>query len=290
METQSAHPRVRTYLAQLDEALVRLPDHEAAELRAQIREHLDEAITAEASDLDAARILDRLGTPDALVDDALGAPTRRRRLSLRRFRQVRRRVWIVTAVVLTLFGSGLGYVVDMATQPSLQNPGGSYGFLARIDGKHVNSIDNVTGRELETAVRPGHRQGFVVVIYNPSNWPETVIGTTDSGLKARVDTPAQVGVSPVNPNFQPEPTTTSAYTLPATIAPHQYRYVLLSWRSERCWGDKGEVRGTSALSLRVKIGWFTHTQHIPLDNAFAMRGTRRSGRLATSKSCALGPR
>ena len=288
METQSVNPRVRMYLAQLDEALVRLPDDEAAELREQICEHLNESITPGTPDLEAARILDRLGTPATLVDETLGASAPRRGFGWpkwRRLRNVRRPTWLAVAVVCALVGAASGYTIDMAVQPKLENMGGSYGWLAPIDGKRSHSINNVTGEEMLTAVRPGHLQGYVIEVYNPSSWPETVLGATDSSLAAFADHHGHVGLAPAEGGLLPQPTDPSGYSLPVTIPPGQYYYLLASWRSERCWGSEGRNEGRDSVTLRVKVGWFTHTETIPLGIAFGLHGTPRSNRLATGPTC-----
>lgn len=62
-------PIVRDYLARLDDAAERLPAGRRGELVAEVREHIESALAAQATTDEATvrNILDRLGTPDEIV-------------------------------------------------------------------------------------------------------------------------------------------------------------------------------------------------------------------------------
>jgi hypothetical protein len=67
------------YLAQLEEEVKRLPSDQASEMVADIRDHIAAATAGEGGPARTRDVLDRLGSPRTLVDDALadasGAPT-----------------------------------------------------------------------------------------------------------------------------------------------------------------------------------------------------------------------
>jgi hypothetical protein len=66
----TTHPLVGDYLRQLARAARVLPRRQGEELVAEIREHLDTALTAESSEADVRNVLDGLGSPDEIVASA----------------------------------------------------------------------------------------------------------------------------------------------------------------------------------------------------------------------------
>ena len=71
MNTETPHALATDYLAQLDHESRRLPADQAGDLVADIREHLSSALTGGESEARVREVLDRLGSPRALVDEAL---------------------------------------------------------------------------------------------------------------------------------------------------------------------------------------------------------------------------
>lgn len=61
------------YLAELEHEAQRLPADQAAELVADIRDHLSTAVAASGSEAHARDVLDRLGSPQSVVAEALGS-------------------------------------------------------------------------------------------------------------------------------------------------------------------------------------------------------------------------
>lgn len=75
MMTDKDQPVVTDYLNRLRaEAGARLPADRARELVDDIRDHLREALPADATEADIRNAVDRLGSPAELVDEAGGAP------------------------------------------------------------------------------------------------------------------------------------------------------------------------------------------------------------------------
>jgi uncharacterized membrane protein len=75
----TAHPLVEGYLRSLDGAAKVLPRRERDELVGEIRGHLDEALSPDASEADVRNVLDSLGTPWDIVAAAGGQTTTVRR-------------------------------------------------------------------------------------------------------------------------------------------------------------------------------------------------------------------
>jgi uncharacterized membrane protein len=75
MNTAARHPLVEDYLVRLQAEAARLPADQARELVADIDEHLQTALSQDASEAEVRNVLERLGTPDELVAEAGGAPT-----------------------------------------------------------------------------------------------------------------------------------------------------------------------------------------------------------------------
>jgi hypothetical protein len=59
--------------------------------------------------------------------------------------------------------------------------------------------------------------------------------------------------------------------LAAVIRPHQLRLLLVTWVSDICL-DKGATSVMDQISLRVRVGWFTRTEQIPLLQGWGVAG------------------
>lgn len=71
------HPLVRAYLRRLDALAAALPPERRGELRADVDEHLGEALAGADDDDAVASVLARLGAPEDLVAEAGGPPVPR---------------------------------------------------------------------------------------------------------------------------------------------------------------------------------------------------------------------
>ena len=69
-------------------------------------------------------------------------------------------------------------------------------------------------------------------------------------------------------------------SLPVSIPPHQYRLLRITWITDVCilGGTKSNnmlndgYQSIDSIYLRVRVGWFTRTDVIPLDMAVALAG------------------
>src|SRR5262249_56424872 len=93
----------------------------------------------------------------------------------RRLPRLRRRTWALIAVAVILAGAVTGYVAAAAVAAPLQFAGASSWWYARDSARAVDT--SADGAEQTTVpIRSGQRQGFVVSIYNPTPWTQTVLG------------------------------------------------------------------------------------------------------------------
>jgi HAAS len=275
-------PAVRDYLRELDTALATLPAEQGRELREQIIAHLGDALRPGADHDEVAQVLSQLGTPGEIVAEAAPGPVpvpglpagtagqRRRsplsRLSLLRWRA---RTLIIAAAALVIAATGYG--VAVATASSLQPGGASSWWYPRDSAREVDTAADGAAQST-VPIRSGQRQGFVITVYNPSNWTQTVLGPA-SGFISPGGPDVRIGVAGPNINvsrggsgFRP-----LRYGLPGTIPPHQTRALRVLWRSTSCLA-KGTSQGIDQLSLRVRVGLLTRTEAIMLNQGWYLSG------------------
>ena len=74
MIAMRSHPLVEDYLRRLEAAADRLPADRRAELVADIREHLDDALRGvdPADEVAVRNAIERVGAPEEIVDEAAG--------------------------------------------------------------------------------------------------------------------------------------------------------------------------------------------------------------------------
>ena len=268
-----ASETVTQYLADLDRALAVLPPAAAAELREQIRAHIEEALPANPDDSEVAEVLTALGSPEDIVRAADDGYRARRPSTLQRLRRVRWWVWLLIAAALAALGSLfplLSYLNAPRTAPALIAEG-SEGWLYPQDSRHAVYTQAAGASQWTVPIRSGQEQGFVVGIVNPSKWTVTVLGWT-SGYPAPggFDVTVAVGDSRnIEEGGSPSPST--KYILPAVIPPGGARALRVTWKSTTCLGP-GTAQGISDLYLQVKVGWVTRTEAIQLPSEFALSG------------------
>jgi len=268
------HPAVRDYLRALDDALVGLPAGQAGELREQIRAHLEDALRVDPDEAEVAEVMRRLGAPsDVVADAAAGAapvaptPTRMER-PRRRLPRPGWPVWTAIAGLVVLVGSVAGYGIAVATAPALvANGGGSSWWFAPDRARQVNV--EADGRAQSTVpIRSGQRQGFVVTVENPGDWTETILGAAP-GVIGPGGPGLTIGVSTMDPDGHLFPP--NVYVSPGAIPPHQSRVLRILWTSTSCLMSGGS-QGIDQIALRVRVGWFTRTEVVALDQGWALSG------------------
>jgi hypothetical protein len=268
------HPLVRDYLRKLDAAGIVLPAARARELREQITTHLDEALPPGAADEEVRAELARLGRPAALAAEAAGTLPRSARVPLlRRLARLRWRAWVSIAAVLALLAAAGTYAILVTSAaPLLQ--GGYESWWYPQDG--AREVITRAGDVTQTTVpeRFGQRQGFVVGVYNDSDWTQTVVGVSPGSQVGGMIETVAVGSGPetdMGGGWDDK----TRWSRPGTIPPHSYRVIRVLWTSHECLDPGGQV-GVDNVALRVRVGIITRTENIPLSFTWALAGTKTS--------------
>lgn len=272
------HPLVRGYLHDLDAALSALPADRATELREQITAHLDEALKPGADDGEVAATLGRLGSPADLATEA-GAATDAPAQSLFTFgslartklARVRRRTWVLVCIALVLIGTGTGYLTVLLSAGDLQSGPTSFWWYSQDAAREVDTSAD-SAQQTTVPIRSGQQQGLAVDLYNPTDWTQTVVGlAADQGSPG--STSPHVGISVPNRTIEDGGSTRDiGFTMPGSIPPHQIRLLRLLWISDICLPGRGYQAGIDELNLRVRVGWFTRTETIPLNEGWYVSG------------------
>jgi hypothetical protein len=276
------HAMVRSYLGELDAALRGMPAAKAREFREQITAHLDDALPPDADDEQVAGVLGRLGSPASLAADAgeaSAAPPPGRAMIKARLRyrlaRVSRRTWGVAGVLVILAGIAAGYLSYYLTPSSLEFGGGSgWWYPQDYDHAVITTADRAT--QTTVPLRPGQHQGYFISITNPTGVTQTILGPA-YGTNVPLDSPGsavvQIGVSVPNLNIEHGGLVRNVkFTLPGVIPPGQTREVRVLWVSDTC-SEAGGTSSVDTLAVRVRVGWFTRTEIIPLGQAWALIGT-----------------
>jgi hypothetical protein len=288
MKTALEHRLVADYLRRLDYALGSLDEGAAAELSGQLRAHIVDALAPDTSDEEVAEVLASLGPP-AMVAAEAGPPWPERsrpRQSLRRriatrARRTSLRAWLVIVSIAAAVCVAAGTFIFWAVQPSLSSYGNPYAWWYSIDASR-NVTTRAAGATQDTIpLRPGQLQGIAILIYNPSDVTQRILGTPGiSGTPyfmgfLATPVPPQIAVAITMPaNFFSEPQEVR-YRVGGAIPPHSYRWVRVLWRSWHCLSNEaGASFGTNELTVRVQLGWITRTENIQLPTQFTLSITK----------------
>ncbi|HTX83442.1 MAG TPA: hypothetical protein VME44_14725, partial [Streptosporangiaceae bacterium] len=268
------HHLVRDYLAELDAAMRGLPPAQARELKEQIKAHLDEALPPDADDGQVHAALARLGSAPELAAEAsavagVAGPAAPVSGLWGRLARVRRRTWVIAGLIVILIAGAAKYVdYYLSVDPLEYSNGGDWWYAQ--DVKHQDIASTYTATQNTTRIRSGQRQGYLISIYNPTNFTQTIVGDGSGptvGYNAPWGKDEQVAVSRSYTDIANGFTGESAarripFTLPVSIPPFQTRLVRVLWTSESCLSN-GESTGINQIFLRVRVGWFTRTEKIP---------------------------
>jgi hypothetical protein len=290
--TALGHRLVRDYLTQLDVALGGLPLAKARELRNQIAAHLEEALPPDASDEQVAAELHQLRRPAdrareagaaSGVGAAVAAATRRGWV---RIIKSRPRTKLIVALLALVLATAATFLSLFLSAP-LPDNAGQFAWWYPQDSRH--QVDSVADGAQQTTVRirSGQWQGFAIGIYNTSDLTETIIGPP-TGDNVAWDSPNGGPTQPWIEVSAPDRAIANGGfirsvafdSLPVSIPPHQYRLLRITWITDLCilGGTKSSnmlndgYTAIDSIYLRVRVGWFTRTDVIPLDQAVALAG------------------
>jgi len=282
MKTALEHPLVASYLRTLDGALVSLEPGAAAELSEQLRAHIVEALRPDASDEMVAAVLAALGPP-AMVAAEAGPPWPRmirprqslwRRVAIRA-RRMPLRAWLVIVPFVLAVWLAAGTLIFWHVQPSLGFYGGSYTWWYSVDNARGVTTQAAGATQDTVALRPDQLQGFAVLIYNPSDVTQRILGAPADAISIGAPVPPQIAVATTSaPYYQGEPHAVG-YQIGGAIPPHSYSWVRVLWRSYRCYlNDVGGGQGSNELTVRVQLGWITRSEDIQLPTQFTVTTTK----------------
>lgn len=281
METALDHPLVAGYLRTLDGALAGLESGAAAELSEQLRAHIVEALPPDASDDMVADVLAALGPPGVVAADA-GPPRPRtnhpqqslwRRVAIR-IRRTPLRAWLVIVPLALAVCLAAGTLIYWKVQPSLY--GGSYAWWYSIDVARDVTTHAADATQDTVPLRPGQLQGFAVLIYNPSDVTQHILGPPEGVVSPGAPVAPQIAVATTTPwNLEGEPHAVR-YEIGGAIPPHSYRWVRVLWRSYRCYLNAvGGSQGSDKLPVRVQLGLDDAHREYPV--AYRLRRQRDKG-------------
>jgi hypothetical protein len=273
------HPLVAGYLRDLDAALAGLPAAAAAELSEQLRAHLLEALPPDADEDAVTAVLVELGPARLVADEAAGPASLPGRAQARPDPPPRRmaawakrqpaRTWLAIAAVTVAIGLPASTLIFWQAQPSLQWVG-SFSWWSQADGAHAVTTEAAGATQYTVPLRPGKIQGFAIFVYNPSDLTQFITGSADH-ISPGAPVPAQIAVSTTATIRQMGEPHAVSYRTGGPIPPHSYRWIRVSWRSAHCYLEAaGGWQGTSDLQLRIRVGWITRTEDIPLDAEIAV--------------------
>jgi hypothetical protein len=280
MSSSLDHPLVRDYLAELEAVLAALPPAEAAELREQISAHLDDALPPDADDETVAGVLARLGPPGELAGVPPGPSSAD--LAARRARRRRRATaWAVVGTVAVVAAAWPSYVAAMHGVTALQARG-AYAWWYPQDAARQARSEAEGIIQLTVPIRSSQQQGFVVEVYNPSSWTQTVLGPATEfspgspyGQLAVSTRPTDGGAAALR---------AAAYGLPGVIPPHQSRAIRLMWVSIEC-DEAGGGQILGRLVLQVRVGWVTRTEVVNLNPAWGVMGPSTGKYALSAPAC-----
>lgn len=283
MTSSMRSPELSAYRRQLRAELSLLPRGRARELKEQIESHLDEALPEEASKADVLGVLAELGPARSVVAEAAASewvPLGRRVLV--RLRRVR--WWWSLLVAMVVLGGGtlLGLTVSWETAAPVGFYSGSFGWWGPVHHE-VNSSAN--GEAQSTiSIEPGHLQGYVLQILNPSPWPQTVLGRASAVVPGIHGGPIYgPGLAPIRIAVSTtcgvdcEKFPSLTYRSTVTIPAHQMRVLRVLWVSSRRCDARRTSTDQTTITLRVRVGWVTRTEVVQLPQGFALAGTSPNG-------------
>jgi hypothetical protein len=267
------HPLVRAYLRNLSAACIALPPTQAREIHEQIAAHLYETLPPDADYAAVRTELAKLGTPRALAAEASGTvpPSAGRRFRIRLSR-VRWWVWTAIALAIAAIATVPGYLIVVNRVPPLFQEGISAWYFPQ-DAQR--SVTTTAGASTQEAVpeRYHQQQGFVIGIFNDTDWTQTILGLDPNIDQAHMAFPMSIaiGTGPGAAHDSWIPQEPIRWILPADIPPHSSRVLRVLWTSNFCLAP-AVTEWFPSLTLQVRIGLVTKNETIPLDVNWAMTG------------------
>ena len=182
-----------------------------------------------------------------------------------------------------------GTLVYWEVQPSLGFYSGSYAWWYSVDSAR-DVMTQAAGVTQDTVpLRPGQLQGYAILIYNPSDMTQRILGAPASAISIGAPVPSQIAVAATPPNLVGE-LHEVRYEIGGAIPPHSYGWVRVIWRSYRCYLNAvGGGQGDNELTVRVQLGWITQTETIQLPTQFTVIATKANVQAAYCQAHGFEP-
>jgi hypothetical protein len=176
--------------------------------------------------------------------------------------------WAVTAFLLAVLGVlGVTEIAPRTATPL--RAAGTLGWIFPQDGEHASYASAAGGSQVTVPVRSGAPQGVYFDVYNPSDLSQTIVGLQpDMYLPGRLGR-VQVGVS--GATYYAGNSADAVFADHVSIAPHQTRWVRLTWQSTTCEvAARSSVIATVRLVVKVRSVERNESIHLPI--AFGVDG------------------
>lgn len=266
---------VRDYLRGLSLECILLPVAQARELREQIAAHLDEALAPDATDAEVRAELARLGSARALAAAAGPVWPAGRGLLRNWLGHIRWWVWVALVLVVAMASTGAGVLVSMRTAaPLIQDS--TFGWYFPQDQGHSVQTQAGDTTQLTIPLRYRQEQGFVINIYNDSDWTQTVLGLPLFPPLPFSNMPAQIAVGTDKMVDLGGMDDQVHWSATGSIPPHSVRALRVLWDSNVCRNANWPPQYIQDFTLTVRVGTDTRTEDIRLYDAVALAGNKGS--------------
>jgi hypothetical protein len=181
-------------------------------------------------------------------------------------------------------------VTAAALTPEVLRPAASQGLTAgaAVWWSEADAKQAVTGGVsglpvAEIPIRSGHQQGYLLHLVNGSGVDQRVLGVPESDSSGFAASAVTLTVSTVDaPSDRARSLT---YTTRGLVPAHQARWLRVLWVSEGCF-EAGSSSSTDALALRVRLGWITRTEDVPIFPGIGVRGPSQPAPSGDRTTCA----
>ena len=255
MTTIFTHPAVEKYLTDLDVALAHASTDHADDLRDQVREHLADALSPDATDAQVDVELDQLGPPHLWADDppiAERTPAYTLPSLAGWIRQRSLRFWAAITAIVLVAGTAAVLVTIQIHVAKLESTCNPCTYLFDEDRLHMIDAPPTDQDQMIVPARFGQDQAVVFSLYNPSRFTQTVRG----GILS----PPGLTLEPISLEIATVPTrgedTNDQWprgftTGKVAIAPHTVQVVVVHWVHNIC-EFPGDVRGWVRCTYRLR--------------------------------------
>ena len=281
MTTIFTHPAVEKYLAELNDALRERPDGHADDLRDQVREHIEEALSPDATDADVEATLAGLGAPAQLAGDDSGAQpgvVYTRPSVTGWLKQRPRNFWAAVIVVVVLLIAATVAVTVETNIAAIQGDCYPCAFLFPEDRLHVTEPPSYSNEDsMIVAERFGQDQAVTFSLSNPSRYAQVVKGGVMGGPYFTLE-PMSLDISTVGPGHEnpiddwPQKFARSDVVIPA----HGIRQVVLHLVQNSCI-EPGGGGSFDQIQLQVRTLAITRSETVKIGLAFTIVGSRARG-------------